>query len=169
MSLLVVKIAGLALLAALLGACLGWWMARRHLQELALEHARQRADWAQWRQELDRRLAERQSPDFTPVMHRLGALEKAVGGIRLPTPEPINLRPVLDAVASLRRPDLQPVNLEPLHARLLAVEDSIRRIHIPVPRETDLSPLMASLLQLQRMVGAQRQPPAAGAIPETKA
>lgn len=167
MSLMVAKILGLALLAALVGACLGWWVARRHLEEMSLEHSRQRNDWAQWRQELDRRLAERPSPDWTPVMHRLGALEKAIGGIRLPTPEPTNLRPVLDAVASLRRPDLQAVNLEPLHARLLAVEDAIRRIHIPAPRETDLSPLMASLLQLQRMVGALRLPPPAGTSAES--
>ena len=168
MSPMVAKISALMLLAALLGCVLGWWVARRHLQELSLERARQQHEWAQWRQELDRRLAERSAPDWTPVMHRLGALEKAIGGIRLPTPEPINLRPVLDAVASLRRPDLQPINLEPLHARLLAMEDAVRRIHMPVHRETDLSPLMASLLQLQRMVGALGTAAAPGAAPATR-
>ncbi len=163
MSYLLVQMAVLMLLATLLGGMVAWWLAKQRIADLLAERTRLHEECAQWRRQIERQLAEPPGPDWTPVMHRLGALEKAIGSIRLPTPEPINLRPVLDAVASLRRPDLQPINLEPLHARLLALEDSIRRLHLPTPREADLQPLMASLLQLQRAVAALRGPSA----PET--
>ncbi len=157
MSLLLAKIALLMLVAAGLGGLVAWWLVRRQLQAMAAEQARHQADWALWRQQIDRRLDERPEPDWSPLMHRLTALEKAVSGIRLPTPEPTNLRPVLDAVASIRWPEVPKVNLEAVQARLLAIEESIRGT---AQAASSLQPLMASLLELQRAVAAIRIAPA---------
>lgn len=170
----------LLLLAALLGGLAAWWLAQRRLQAVNAGHTRLQTEWAQWRQLVERRLAERPDPDWTPLMHRLGAIEKAVGSIRLPTPESTNLRPVLDAVAAMRvqaPPVFPAAQLDPLHARLLsiethlsalfsrlgAVENRLAHLRIPEPMAApNLQPLMASLLELQRAVAALRGP-AAGA------
>ncbi len=180
MSLLFAQMAFWLLLAALLGGVCAWWLAQRRLQALNAEHTRLQNEWVQWRQLIERRLAERPEPDWTPLMHRLGAIEKAVGNIRLPTPESTNLRPVLDAVASIRLqapPVFPAAQLDPLHARLLsiethlsglfsrlgAVENRLAHLRLPEPMAApNLQPLMASLLELQRAVAALRGP-AAGA------
>lgn len=128
MSVLLAKVTLLMLAASLLGGLLAWWLVRRDFKALAAEQARHEGDWALWRRQLDRRLVERTAPDLTPLLHRFGAIEKAIGSIRLPTPEPTNLRPVLDAVASIRLPEGLKANLDPLHARLLALEGAINGI-----------------------------------------
>lgn len=178
MSLLFAQMAFLLLLAALLGGVCAWWLAQRRLQAVSADHTQLQNEWAQWRQLIDHRLAERPDPDWTPLMHRLGAIEKAVSSIRLPTPEPTNLRPVLDAVASIRMqppPVIPAAQLEPLHGRLLsmethlaalfsrlgAVENRLANLRIPEPMAApNLQPLMASLLELQRAVAALRVPSA---------
>jgi hypothetical protein len=125
MSVWSVKVSLLLLTAALLGGLLAWWLVRRDLRTMAAEQARHHADGASWRQQTDRRLAARSDPDLTPLMDRLAAIEKALGNIRLPTPEPINLRPVLDAVASIRLHDPLKATLDAMHVRLLALEMAI--------------------------------------------
>ncbi len=144
MSVLFAKVTFLMLVAALLGALLAWWLVRRDLKTMAAEQARHQSDGALWRQQIDRRLAEQADPDLTPLLHRLSAMEKAIGSIRLPTPEPTNLRPVLDAVASIRLPEGLKANIDPVHARLLALEAAIKGIAGPaalLPREAELSGL----------------------------
>ncbi len=128
MSVLLAKVTLLMLAASLLGGLLAWWLVRRDFKAVAAEQARHEGDWALWRQQFDRRLVERTDPDLTPLLHRLGEIEKTIGSIRLPTPEPTNLRPVLDAVASIRLPEGLKANLDPLHARLLALEGAIKGI-----------------------------------------
>ncbi len=131
------KLALLLLVAALLGGLCAWWLAQRrferHMADVAREHQRRQDEWAQWQQLVDRRLAAAAEPDWTPLLQRLGAVEKAINGIRLPTPEPTNLRPVMDAVASIRQP------------------------RVPA---ADLQPMMTGLMELQRAVAALRVPPA---------
>ena len=135
------KLALLMLGSALLGGLCAWWLARRHferrfelhLADGAAEHQRLQAEWVQWRQQVDRRLAAPADPDWTPLLQRLGAVEKALHGIRLPTPEPTNLRPVIDAVASMR---------------------------VPSTAAVDLQPMMTGLMELQRAVATLRMPPA---------
>lgn len=149
MPFLFAKISFLLLLSAVLGGMVAWWLASRHFGQVGVELKAQQDEWRQWRSQIDRRLGERPEPDWTPLLQRLGSLERAVGSIRLPVPESTNLRPVLDAVASLRLHDAPVVNLEPLHARLLALEDSLRR-HAPVAAQSldatvDLSPVLSRL------------------------
>ena len=142
-------------LATLCGGFIGWWLQHRRLVELRLEHSKQQYEWVQWRRHIERRLAEPPAPDWTPVLHRLGGVEKAILGIRFPSPEPTNLRPVLDAIASIRMPEAPAVNLEPLHNRLLGLEDAVRRIGITPPaavKEIDLSGLLSRLASVESIV-----------------
>ena len=169
----------LLLASALLGGLCAWWLAQRRFDrcvaDAAAERQRLQDDWGQWRQQMDHRLAAPTGPDWTPLLQRLGAVEKAVHGIRLPTPEAINLRPVIDAVASMRLPGPSAVDLQPLHARLQALESDLavvlshlgaletRLSNLRLPEPTaapNLQPMMTGLLELQRAVAALRMPPA---------
>ncbi len=155
----------LLLLAALSGAAVAaWWLGRR-FQQASAEQARQQAEWQTWRLQIERRLAERREPDLTPLVQRLAGLEKAVGSIRLPTPEPTNLRPVLDAIASIRLPAAPAVNLEPLHNRLLGLEDAIRQMGtpaatpapaVPAAREAELAGVVAQLGAIEQQLARLR-------------
>ena len=167
MPLLISKIAFLLMLGAVLGGLFAWWLAHRHFEDVTVEHTRLHEEWRQWRSQIERRLGERPAePDWSPLVQRMGAIERAIGGIRFPAPEPTNLRPVLDAVASIRLPSptaAQPVNLEPLISRVTQLESTVRSIVIPAPVHTtlaapDLQPVMASLLELQRAVAKLRPP-----------
>jgi uncharacterized protein HemX len=152
----------LLLLAALLGGAVAAWWVRRSAQQASAEQARQQVEWDTWRLQIERRLAERREPDLTPLVQRLAALEKAVGSIRLPTPEPTNLRPVLDAIASIRLPAAPAVNLEPLHNRLLGLEDAIRIMGTPTAapapaaREADLAGVVARLGAIEQHLARLR-------------
>ena len=166
MSFLLAKISFLLLLAALFGGLFGWWLARRHFEDVTAHHAQLQDEWRQWRSQIERRLGEPTEPDWTPVMQRLGSIERAIGSIRLPAVEPTNLRPVLDAVASIRLPPAQerpPLDLAPVISRMAQLEAAVRGIVIPAPvhtnvAATDLQPLMANLLELQRAVAALHAP-----------
>lgn len=171
MSVLLAEVTLLLLAAALPGALLAWWLVRRDFKALAAELARHEGDWGLWRQQVDRRLAERADPYLTPLLHRLSAIEKAVASIRVPTPEPTNLRPVLDAVASIRLADGLKANLEPLHARLRALEGAINGIAttsaLP-PIEDKLSALagLGGRLDAIEVRLAELRSPASSAAPE---
>lgn len=157
MSPLLAEIAFLMVLALLCGGFIGWWLQRNRLEQLSREHQQQQEEWGQWRRLVERRLAEPPAPDWTPVLQRVGGVEKAVAAIRFPSPEPTNLRPVLDAVASIRMPEAPAVNLEPLHNRLLGLEDAIRRIGIAptaAAQGMDLSDVLSRLASLESSVKA---------------
>jgi hypothetical protein len=166
MSFLLAKMAFWLLFAALFGGLIAWWLTQRHFVGLSTEQRRQQGEWNEWRQHIEQRLAQPAQPDWAPVMQRLGQLDQAINGIHLPVPEPTNLRPVLDAVATLRMPEVAPVNLEPLNMRLQALEHAVKQIVIPASAAApNLQPLMASLLELQRAVavlGGTSTPPLRG-------
>ncbi len=145
------------LLAALVGGFgTALWMRQRLAQTAALQ-AQEAELWGTWRAQVEKRLAERREPDWTPVLQRLGALEKAIGNVRLPTPEPTNLRPVLDALASIRLPVPPAVNLDPLHTRLLGLEDAIRLQGAPAAnRGGDLSGVLARLTEIEQHLARLR-------------
>lgn len=161
MSLLIAQIALLMLVSALLGGVVAAWLVRRSLQALTDEQVRQHGAWTQWRQQIEQRLAERPEPDLAPLVQRLAALEKAVGGIRLPTPEPTNLRPVLDAVASIRLPEPPKPNLEPLNARLLQLEEAVKATAMPasmLAKEVELTALISRLGAIENQLSRLRMP-----------
>jgi uncharacterized protein HemX len=155
MSFLLAEVAFLLALAILCGGFVGWWLQRRRLVEQSQEHQQLQEDWGLWRRHIERRLAEPPVPDWTPMLQRLGAVEKAIGAIRFPSPEPTNLRPVLDAIASVRMPEAPAVNLEPLNNRLLGLEDAIGRIGVTpaaTPQAVDLSDVLSRLASVESCV-----------------
>lgn len=153
-----------ALLATLLGAGLALGWARHRLAKAQAELQQQQAEWSAWRAQIERRLADRREPDWTPLLQRLSAMEKALGHIRMPAPEPVNLRPVLDAIASIERPPS--VNLEPLHNRLLGLEDAVRSaggVPAALAPQLDLSGVHSRLDRVERQIARISSPAAAAA------
>lgn len=165
MPLSIERTAFLLLLAAVAGGLLAWWMSRWHLSQMRAEHERVQVEWQAWREQFEERLSQRPDPDWAPVLHRLHSLERAVQGIRLPTPEPTNLRPVLDALAAIRPALPEPLNLDPLYARLMAVEDSVKRAMTGGQRPLDLGPTHSRLDRLEQMLRNLQSPPASAPQP----
>lgn len=80
MTLLLAKIIGLLVLAALFGAWLARWWLLRHYEDVTLQYASWQNDWAQWRKGLEARLspAGRSGVDLAPLLARLDAIESAI-------------------------------------------------------------------------------------------
>lgn len=80
MTLLLAKIIGLLVLAALFGAWLArWWLLRRY-EDVTLQYTSWQNDWASWRKGLEARLspAGRGGVDMAPLLARLDAIESAI-------------------------------------------------------------------------------------------
>jgi hypothetical protein len=77
MGLLLTKIAGLLVLAAVFGAWLArWWMLRRY-EDVTTQYTAWQRDWVNWRNGLDARLGLSQRPDMQVLMARLDAIERS--------------------------------------------------------------------------------------------
>lgn len=153
------EIVFLLLIAALLGGCFAWWLARRRFQNVSVEYARMRTEWSQWRRDVEARLGERPQHDLAPVIERLRSVESLIGDIRLPAYEVPDLSPVLDAVAAIRFPEIKPLDLTPMQSRIATLEQAVRGIVIPVqplPKETDLSSVMARFAAVEQRISAIR-------------
>src|SRR2546430_8664669 len=57
MGFLLAKILFVLVLAAACGALFGYWWFRRHYEDVTLEYARSRDEWASWRRGFEARLA----------------------------------------------------------------------------------------------------------------
>jgi hypothetical protein len=104
MGFLLAKILFLLIVAAAAGALLAWWWFRRHYEDVTFEYSRSREEWDSWRRSFEERLAARPAVDLRPLREQLAALEQAVRAIEIPTPKPVDLTPVLAALAALRPP-----------------------------------------------------------------
>ncbi len=165
MSYLLAKIVFLLLLAALFGAWLAWWAARRRYEDVTVEYTSWQSDWARWRKSLDEKLANPPVANLEPVLARLHSLEADVRGIHIPHHTPTDLSPVLSAMAALRMPEpTPPTDLAPLQSRLGALDAFVRGIIIPPPKEPDFAPLLARLDGLESRVGGIRMPEPAPAV-----
>jgi hypothetical protein len=78
MSMLLAKIIGLLILAAVFGAWLArWWLLRRY-EDVTLPYTAWQRDWASWRNGLESRLAQPQRLDMQPLLARLDAIEQSL-------------------------------------------------------------------------------------------
>jgi hypothetical protein len=78
MGLLLTKIAGLLVLAAVFGAWLArWWMLRRY-EDVTTQYTAWQRDWLNWRNSLDARLGHSPRPDMQILMARLDAIERSL-------------------------------------------------------------------------------------------
>src|SRR2546430_12146175 len=77
MGLLLAKILFLLVLAAACGALFTFWWFRRHYEDVTLEYARSRDEWASWRRGFEARLAARPEVDLQPLREQLAALDEA--------------------------------------------------------------------------------------------
>ena len=127
MGLLLAKILFLLVLAAACGALFTFWWFRRHYEDVTLEYARSRDEWASWRRGFEARLAARPEVDLQPLREQLAALDEAVRSIDVPIPER--------------------VDLASLHSRLDDIERRIGDIHLPAP--SDLGPTEQRLTAIE--------------------
>jgi hypothetical protein len=134
MSFLLAKIFFLLLLAAACGALFAWWYFRRHYQDVTLEYAREREQWALWRTGFEERLAARPEVDLQPLAQRQAALESALRALAVPAAPPA--------------PDLAPLNrrltaiehaLFPVQTRLDELTGAIRALRPPAPPTLELT------------------------------
>jgi hypothetical protein len=78
MGLLLTKIAGLLVLAAVFGAWLArWWMLRQY-EDVTTQYTAWQRDWVNWRNGLDARLGLSQRPDMQVLLARLDAIERSL-------------------------------------------------------------------------------------------
>src|SRR5437588_12995193 len=94
MGFLLAKILFLLALAAACGALFGYWWFRRHYEDVTLEYARSRDEWASWRRGFEARLAARPEVDLQPLREQLAAVDAAVRRIHVPIPERVALASV---------------------------------------------------------------------------
>lgn len=159
MGFLMAKILLLLGLAAACGAAFAYWWFRRHYEDVSLEYARSREEWATWRRDFEARLAARPPADLTALSGQLAALEAAVRDI--PSPEPPDLRPLQEQLAALEKAVHD--NRAPVDARLMAIEHSlfpvqtridelesaVRGLRMPAP---DYAPVLERINQLQQQL-----------------
>ena len=168
MGFLLAKILFLLVLAAASGALFTYWWFRRHYEDVTLEYARSRDEWASWRRGFEARLAARPDVDLQPLREQLAAMDELVRSIDVPIPERIDLAPLqsrLDdierRIGDIRLPE--PSDLTPLQERLTAIEhalfpvqtrldeleSAVRGVRVPPPQMVDLSPVLERLGTLQ--------------------
>ena len=117
MTFLLLKIAGLMVLAAGFGAWVARWFFRHRYEDVTVQYTGWQNEWAQWRKGLDSKLSLRQMIDLSPVTERLNELESLVRGFGMPKPPPVDLEPVLQAVRDIRVPDAPTYDFTPLYSR----------------------------------------------------
>ncbi len=134
MGFLVAKILFLLVLAAACGALFAYWWFRRHYEDVTLEYARSRDEWAAWRRGFEERLAARPEVDLAPLSEQLTALGDA-------------LRPNLTVVE--KRLTAIEHALFPVQTRLDELESAVRGFHVPPPQTLDLTPVLERLGTLE--------------------
>jgi predicted flap endonuclease-1-like 5' DNA nuclease len=176
MGLLLAKILFLLVLAAACGASFAYWWFRRHYEDVTLEYARSRDEWATWRRGFEARLAALPEVDLQPLREQLAALDEAVRAIDVPIPERVDLAPLqsrLDdierRVSDIRLPLEQRLTamehaLFPVETRLDELASAVRAVHVPPSQTVDLSPVLERLGTLQSLV--ENPPPAKAAVRE---
>ena len=135
MGFLLTKILLLLGLSAACGAAFAYWWFRRHYEDVSLEYARSREEWAAWRSDFEERLAARPPADLSALSGQLTALEAAVRDIPAPDLGPIGAR--LTAIEH---------SLFPVQTRIDELESAVRGLRMPAP---DLAPVLERINQLQ--------------------
>jgi predicted flap endonuclease-1-like 5' DNA nuclease len=87
MALLIVKMAGMLIVACALGAWLGYWWALRRMEDVTREHASLRELWNGWRLSVEERLADRPEVDFSQLHEWMAHIEDALRNIAIPPAE----------------------------------------------------------------------------------
>ena len=163
MGFLLAKILMLLGLAAACGAALAYWWFRRHYEDVSLDYARSREEWASWRADFEARLAARPPADLSALAGQLEALEAAVRD--MPAPAPPDLQPLQTQFAALEKsvrelpaPDLGAVDarltaiehaLFPVQSRLDELASALRALRPPV---LELAPVLERIDQLQEQL-----------------
>jgi hypothetical protein len=131
MGFLIAKILFLLVLAAACGALFAYWWFRRHYEDVTLEYARSRDEWATWRRNFAERIAARPEVDLGPLLEQLSALEESVRDI--------------DRGALEKRLTAIEHALFPVQTRLDELESAVRAFHVPPPQTLDLTPVLERL------------------------
>ncbi len=97
MTILLFKIFVLLLVAAVLGALLGYWWCRRYYEDVTSEYNKMEKEREQWRSSLESRM------DLTPLNERINALELAVKDINIPPATTIDLEPIHTRLAAMEK------------------------------------------------------------------
>ena len=166
MGFLLAKILLLLGFAAVCGAAFAYWWFRRHYEDVSLDYARSREEWAGWRRDFEERLAARPAVDLQPLSAQVASLEAAVRDI--PPAEAPDLTPLKEQLAGLERtvrampaPDLAPIDarltaiehaLFPVQTRIDALESAVRGIRVPAPQTVELSPVLERLESLRERI-----------------
>src|SRR5216684_3359711 len=133
MGFLLAKILFLLVLAAACGAVFAYWWFRRHYEDVTLEYARSRDEWATWRRGFEARLAARPEVDLPPLQSRLDDIEHRISDIRLP--QAPDLTPVEQRLTAMEHA------LFPVQTRLDELASAVRAVRVPPPQTVDLSPV----------------------------
>src|SRR5882672_3194698 len=141
MGFLLAKILFLLVLAGACGALFTYWWFRRHYEDVTLEYARSRDEWASWRRGFEARLAERPDVDLAPLQSRLDDIERRIGDIRLP--EAPDLTPMQERLTAIEHA------LFPVQTRLDELASAVRAVHVPAPQTLDLTAVLERLGRLQ--------------------
>src|SRR4030088_2996593 len=164
MGFLLAKILFLLVLAAACGALFSYWWFRRHYEDVTLEYARSRDEWASWRRGFEARLAALPEVDLQPLRAQLAAVDEAVRNIDLPVPERVDLASLHSRLDNIEQrigdirlpeaPDLKPAEqrltaiahaLFPVQARLDELESAVRAFRVPPPQTVDFGPVLERL------------------------
>ncbi|MBT8089867.1 MAG: hypothetical protein KJO01_06645 [Gammaproteobacteria bacterium] len=165
---LLVKYSLLFLLAAALGFVLGWWLSRRKIEDVTESYEDMRKSNARTEEQNWERLwghlraiPEPKETDLAGVYERLEGVMVSIS--RLPKPEPVNLKPVVDNLHKLEKdiksipvPAAPPrVDFSPLTGKIEALQAAVRSIPRPEPqREVDFRPIEHRLEAIETEVGS---------------
>ncbi|MBV8784602.1 MAG: hypothetical protein JOZ67_10475 [Gammaproteobacteria bacterium] len=123
MGFLLAKMVLLLAAAVLAGAALAYWWFRRHYEDVTLDYARTRDEFAAWRERFEERLAARPEVDLRPVSEQIADVHLAVRD--LPSPEPVDLAPVDARLTAIEHA------LFPLQSRLDELTAAVRALRPP--------------------------------------
>lgn len=140
MGFLLAKILFLLVLAAVCGALFSYWWFRRHYEDVTLEYARSRDEWASWRRGFEARLAALPEVDLQPLREQVAAVDEAVRNIDLPIPD---LKPTEQRLTAIEHA------LFPVQTRLDELESAVRAFRVPPPQTVDFGPVLERLGTLQ--------------------
>ncbi len=152
MGFLLAKILFLLVLAATCGALFSYWWFRRHYEDVTLEYARSRDEWASWRRGFEARLAARPEVDLQPLRAQMAAVDEAVRNIDLPIPD---LKPTEQRLTAIEHA------LFPVQTRLDELESAVRAFRVPPPQTVDFGPVLERLGTLQSYLENPPAPKAA--------
>jgi predicted flap endonuclease-1-like 5' DNA nuclease len=162
MGFLLIKILFLLGLAAASGGLIAYWWFRRHYQDVTLEYAHSREDWASWRRGFEERLAARPAVDLEPVAQQVAAVHAAVGDI--PTPEPVDLAPLAARLETLSQ-RISEIRIPPAPDLAATAERLTAIEHALFPLQSRLDELTSAVRAL-RPLSAGEEAGVAGASVE---